>query len=123
MSKYVEYNSYIIKVSNKVLKTFELYGIEEQNYALLLLCGYLVDFMKNKNKNKLLFTKNKLTYFSPVINFSKFDTQFKNKIINKIILDINKLKTKPIDTVKFNNTNYDYNNNNIFSKLCDIIEE
>jgi hypothetical protein len=107
MSKIIEYRNKYYKISEKVLDIFNVYTLEERNIGINLLCNYMDDFFNNREKNKLYYDK--LIYNNPIFEFGNLDKSYKNKLINKVLLDINKIKT-------FNN------NNNIIKKLNDYIE-
>ena len=111
MSKYLEYNNYIFKISNKVLNTFELYSIEKQTLAHLTLCKYLYDFVINYNsRNKIKLEHHNISYFSNIIDFSKYDKKFRDKLINRVIIYLNDLE-------------YKKNEEGLFGKLCDFLED
>jgi len=119
MSKYLEYNNYIIKISNKVLKTFENYSIEDQTKAHLKICKEIYNFVMIYNikydKYKMNIINNNITYFDGIIDFSKYDKKFREKIINKVIIYLN--NNDKINNDKINNEIL------LFSKLQDIIED
>jgi hypothetical protein len=111
MSKFLEYNGYIFKISIKVLNTFELYSLEQQHIAYITLCKYIYEFVINYNsRNKIKVEHNSISYFSNVIDFSKYDKKFRDKLINRVIVYLNEL-------------GYKGNSEGLFSKLCDFIEE
>ena len=111
MSKYFEFNGYIFKISNKVLSTFETYSIEQQTLARITLCKYLYDFMINYNSiNKINVEHNSISYFSNIVDFSRYDKKYRAKLINRVIVYLNEI-------------NYKKNSEGLFSKLCDFIEE
>jgi hypothetical protein len=111
MSKFIEYKGNIFKISNKMLNTFQNFSIEQQTKAQLLLCKYLLDFITLHNtKNKIQIEHTNISYFSNIIDFSKYDKKFREKLINRVIIYINNTETK-------------FNSNNIFTKLCDVLED
>lgn len=111
MSKYFELNGYIFKISNKVLNNFEVYSYEQQTQAHITLCKYLYEFVVNLQlKNTFKIEQSSITYYNNIIDFSKYDKTFRQKLINRVIIYINKLEYK-------NNTE------GLFKKLCDFIEE
>lgn len=113
MSKFIEYQNLIFKISYKILSQFNNYNIEEQIYAENQICKYMYDFILNHNKINII--NNTINYTNPLIDFNKYDKLFKNNIINKIILDIHNKNIKPIHSM-FDKTQ------NIFSKTCEVIE-
>jgi hypothetical protein len=113
MSKYLDYKGYIFKISNKVLGTFETYSLEQQTLAHITLCKYLYDFVINynaRNKIKIKIEHNSISYYSNIIDFSKYDKKFRDKLINNVIIYINGVSHKG-------------NSEGLFSKLCDFVEE
>lgn len=108
MSKIFEYNSRYYKLSNKVLSVFDVYTVEETNIGVNLLCKYLEDFINNQAKRKI-FIEN-VIYESPVIDFGKLNSTFKTQLIDKVLLDINKMKCNV------------YSKESGISKLTDFIE-
>lgn len=116
MSKYIEYNGFIVKISNKILSKFETYNLEEQTYATNMICKYLYDFKMGHKKNKINIINNNIEYFTPIIEFNKYDKSFRETIINKVILDIQNRQLKPVNNM-FNK------GQTVFSKVCEIIED
>lgn len=111
MSQFIEYKGFIIKISNKILNTFQNYSIEQQKIAHHELAHRLYDFNCKYQNNNLKIYKNGISYFNNVIDFSKYDKKFKNKLINQVIIFLNDINTKPI-----------INQQTLFTKCCDFIE-
>jgi hypothetical protein len=109
MSRYFEYKNHIIKISNQILNNFEIYSIKQKEFAYIQLCKYIYNFNK-KYKKKIIKTQFEWQNYNNIIDFNKYDKQFKYDLINKVIIDINNLNTK-------------YNNYGLFNKLYDILEE
>lgn len=108
MSKIFEYNSRYYKLSNKILSVFDVYTIEEKNIGINLLCKYIEEFIINQLKTKIYIEN--IIYDSPIIEFGKLNSTFKTRLINKVLISINKLKCNI------------YNKNSGINKLVDYIE-
>lgn len=108
MSKYFEYNNKYYKISISVLKVFDVYTLEEYNLGINILCKELDTFLHNQEKNKMYAAG--VIYQNSICDFSKLNTGFKDKLINKMLLELNSIKV------------HKYNSSTI-SKLNDYIED
>lgn len=108
MSKLFEYNTRYYRFSNKVLKIFDVYTLEEFNIGINLLCEELEKYLVNNEKTKI-YTEN-IICESVICDFSKLKSNFKEKVLNKILLELNNIKMNK------------YNSNTI-NKLNDFIED
>lgn len=103
MSRLFEYNTRYYKFSNKMLKLFDVYTIEEFNIGINLLCKELELFLDNQEKRKM-YTET-IVYESSICDFSKLNSSFKDKVINKVLIELNSIKMNKYNPITINKLN------------------